>query len=133
MLYDFLETPDQFLKHIRRYANALTTSMVFGWRTPTYENAAIKQLFDGFTEFSEINQTGTAALIDFFPVLRVLPDFFLPTQKKAKEMHKLERQLYLDHWLRAKEEIKNGTIKPCFCVGMAQVQEKEQFNDAQAV
>lgn len=133
MLNDLLDTPDKFLEHIRRYSNALTTSMVFGWRTPTYDDEDIMQLFNGFGQFAEINQTGTAALIDFFPVLRLLPDFILPTQKKAKELHRKERQLYLKHWLRAKREIGDDTIKGCFCVGMAEAQEKEQFSDAQAV
>ncbi|KAK3081202.1 hypothetical protein LTR53_020482, partial [Teratosphaeriaceae sp. CCFEE 6253] len=77
--------------------------MVFGWRTPTYENAKLRQLFDGFNEFAKINQTGTAALIDFFPVLRWLPDFILPTQGRAKELHKHEKALYLGHWLNAKQ------------------------------
>lgn len=133
MLNDLLDTPERFLQHIRRYSNALTTSMVFGWRTPTYEDAKIQQLFDGFNEFAEINQTGTAALVDFFPILRRLPDFILPTQKKAKELHKHERKLYLEHWLRAKDEWKSGELNLCFCVGMAEAQEKEQFSDAQAV
>lgn len=115
MLNDLLDTPDDFLKHIRRYSNALTTSMVFGWRTPTYEDANIQQLFEGFSEFADINQTGVAALLDAFPLLRKLPDAILPTQKKAKELHKAERELYLKHWLRAKNEIHDGTIKHCFC------------------
>ena len=107
--------------------------MVFGWRTPTYEDAKIQQLFEGFNEFAEINQTGTAALIDFFPVLRQLPDFVLPTQKRAKELHRRERELYIGHWLKAKQEIEDGTIKQCFCVGMAEAQKKDGFSDAQAV
>src|SRR5262249_37952676 len=90
MLYEFLDRPDDFLHHIRRYSNALTTTMVFGWRTPTYEDEKMKQLFDGFSEFAIINQTGTAALVDFFPFLRNLPDFLLPTKKKAKELHRHE-------------------------------------------
>lgn len=133
MLYDLLDTPQDFLKHIRRYSNALTTSMVFGWRTPTYHSPAMEQLFDGFSEFAEINQTGTAALIDFFPLLRNLPDWVLPTQRKARELHKAERELYLSHWLRAKDEIRKGTISQCFCVGMEKAQEKDGFDDAQAV
>ncbi|OAL31259.1 hypothetical protein AYO20_08314 [Fonsecaea nubica] len=132
MLYQLLEEPDDFLKHIRRYSNALTTTMVFGWRTPTYEDANMKQLFEGFSEFAEINQTGAAGLIDFYPILRSLPDFLLPTQKKAKTLHKHEKALYLRHWLNAKEDIKNGTIKPCFCVGMAEAQKAEGFSDDQA-
>lgn len=133
MLAEMLDTPDHFLQHIRRYSNALTTSMVFGWRTPTYEDAAIQQLFDGFSEFAEINQTGAAAFLDFFPILRRLPDFALPAQKKAKELHRVERELYMRHWMRAKNEWKDGTIRSCFCVGMAEAQEKEQFSDPQAV
>ena len=133
MLNDLLDTPQDFLKHIRRYSNALTTSMVFGWRTPTYEDPAIRQLFDGFNEFAEINQTGTAALLDSFPLLRKLPDWLLPTQRKARELHKAERELYLRHWLKAKNETQNGTISHCFCVGMAKAQEKDGFDDAQAV
>ena len=55
MLYQFLTQPNDFLQHIRRYSNALTTTMVFGWRTPTYADPKMMQLFDGFSEFSDIN------------------------------------------------------------------------------
>lgn len=126
LLHDILTQPEGFLKHIRRYSNALTTTMVFGWRTPTYEDEKMMQLFDGFSEFADINQTGTAAIIDFFPWLRKLPDFVLPAQKKAKELHKHEKALYLGHWLRAKEETRQGRINPCFCAGMYEAQKKRR-------
>jgi cytochrome P450 len=132
MLFQLLEQPQDFLKHIRRYSNALTTTMVFGWRTPTYEDESMKQLFEGFAEFAEINQTGSAALIDFYPLLRKLPDFLLPTQKKAKMLHSREKQLYLKHWLNAKKTIEKGKAQPCFCEGMAQAQRAEGFDDDQA-
>lgn len=132
MLYQLLEQPEDFLKHVRRYSNALTTMMVFGWRTPTYEDANMKQLFEGFSEFAEINQTGTAALVDFYPILRKLPDFLLPAQKKAKRLHRQEKQLYLKHWLNAKDAIEKGVIQPCFCEGMAKAQNVEGFDDDQA-
>jgi cytochrome P450 len=106
--------------------------MVFGWRTPTYEDPKMMQLFDGFSEFAEINQTGTAAIIDFFPFLRKLPEFLLPAQRKAKELHRNEKALYLSHWLKAKSDIKKDIIKPCFSEGMYKVQQKEEFSDDQA-
>lgn len=133
MLNDLVETPDDFLKHVLRYSNAITTFMVFGWRASTYDDHKIQQLFDGFSEVSEINQTGIAALVDFFHLLRNLPDSILTTQKKAKKLHANERKLYLSHWLRAKKEITDSSIRRCFCVGMAQAQEKEGFSDAKAV
>ncbi|CEF87210.1 hypothetical protein FGSG_11389 [Fusarium graminearum PH-1] len=132
MLYELVTQPDQFLQSIRRYSNALTTTMVFGWRSPIYQDPKLMQLFDGFADFAEINQTGIAALLDTFPILRRLPDFLLPVQKKAKELHKKEKALYLSHWLKAKQDIANGSIKPCFCVGLAEAQEKNKFDDDQA-
>ena len=132
MLYQLLEQPNDFLKHVRRYSNALTTMMVFGWRTPTYEDANMKQLFEGFSEFAELNQTGTAALIDFYPILRRLPDLLLPAQKKAKTLHKIEKELYLKHWLNAKDAFEKGRLPRCFCEGMAQAQKVEGFADDQA-
>lgn len=129
MLFQFLTEPDDFLKHIRRYSNALTTTMVFGWRTPTYEDPKMKQLFDGFSEFSDINNTGTAAVIDFFPFLGWLPESLVPAQRKAKELHKHEKVLYLSHWLKAKKETREGTINPCFCEGMLEAQKRDQFSD----
>ena len=132
MLWELLTKPEDFLYHIRRYSNALTTTMVFGWRTPTYEDAKMKQLFDGFGEFAEVNQTGVAAILDSFPLLRKLPGFILGLKNTAKELHKKEKALYLSHWLKVKEQIKDNTIKPCFCEELAEQQEKEGFSDDQA-
>jgi cytochrome P450 len=132
MLYEILVKPDDFQKHIRRYANALTTTMVFGWRTPTYEDTKMKQLFEGFSEFAHLNATGVAALVDFFPLLRNLPDSLIWTVREARRLHAREKALYLSHWLTAKDAITHGTIKPCFCVGMSAAQKSEGFSDDQA-
>lgn len=132
MLYQFLQEPENFLHHIRRYSNALTTTMVFGWRTSTYEDEKMKQLFDGFSQFADLNQQGAAAMVDFFPILRRLPEFLLPTKRKAKILHQHEKALYLSHWLNAKKSIEAGTIPPCFCVGVAEAQKKDGFTDDEA-
>ncbi|KAI5240963.1 cytochrome P450 [Aureobasidium subglaciale] len=126
MLHEMLVAPHRCLQNIRRYSNALTTTMVFGWRTPTYEDDNMKQLFEGFSEFAEINQTGAAALLDSFPLLRNCQT------AKAKRLFEKERKLYIGHWLAAKQAVTAGTIRPCFCVGLAKAQEEESFSDAQA-
>jgi len=132
MLHEMITQPDRFLHNIRRYSNALTTTMVFGWRTPTYEDEKMKQLFDGFSEFADLNQTGMAGLVDFFPWMRKLPEFMIPVQKKARELHKKEKALYLSHWLKAKEDTAAGTITRCFSEELVREQKKEGFSDDQA-
>lgn len=132
MMYEMITQPERFLHNIRRYSNALTTTMVFGWRSDTYDDPKMMQLFDGFSEFADLNQTGIAALVDFFPLLRKLPDFLLPAVRKARDLHKKEKKLYLDHWLKAKEDTLNGTITRCFSEELVAVQKKEGFDDDQA-
>ncbi|KAK3335186.1 cytochrome P450 [Cercophora scortea] len=132
MLWELVTEPDRFLYSIRRYSNALTTTMVYGWRTPTYEDPKMQQLFDGFSEFAELNQTGAAGLVDFFPVLRSLPEFLLPAKKKARELHALEKELYLSHWLKAKQETLDGSITRCFSEELVAAQKAEGFSDDQA-
>lgn len=132
MLYEMITQPERCMYNIRRYTNALTTTMVFGWRSPTYEDEKMMQLFDGFSEFAELNQTGLAALVDFFPWLRWLPDFLLPVRQKAKALHEKEKALYLGHWLKAKEQTNAGTIMRCFSEDLVAAQKAEGFDDAQA-
>jgi hypothetical protein len=46
MLRDLLDEPHDFVNHIRRYSNSLTTQMVFGFRTTSNADSKLRQLFD---------------------------------------------------------------------------------------
>ncbi|KAH7066938.1 cytochrome P450 [Paraphoma chrysanthemicola] len=129
MLVGFLEQPNLFVDHIRRYTNSLTTQMVFGFRTTSIDDPKLKQLFHGFERFSEVLAAQTSALLDLFPVLRALPDFALPLRRYAKMLHQKESELYVGHWLNVKKAIKNGTARPCFCLDLARAQDEEGFSD----
>ncbi|KAI4934694.1 hypothetical protein J4E85_002552 [Alternaria conjuncta] len=129
MLVGFLDSPDLFIDHIRRYTNSLTTQMIFGFRTTSIDDPKLKQLYSGFEKFSELMGETTAKLVDLFPILRSLPDFALPLRKYAKELHEKESELYVGHWLNVKKAIKNGTAKPCFCVDLVRAQDEENFSD----
>lgn len=129
MLVGLLETPELFIDHIRRYTNSLTTQMVFGFRTTSIHDPKLKQLFSGFQEFSEATGKQMAAALDLFPLLRALPDVLLPLRRYAKTLHKAESELYVGHWLRVKQAIKNGTARPCFCVDLVRAQDEHGFSD----
>ena len=113
MLTGFLDQPDLFVDHLRRYTNSLTTQMVFGFRTISIDDPKLKQLFEGFEKFCEVTNTSTAALLDLFPILKLLPDFMLPLRKYSRDLHKHEKELYVGHWLDTKKKIKNGKSKVC--------------------
>ena len=90
------------------------------------------QLFKGFAEFGRIIQTGTAHIVDGFPILKYLPSSVLRIKNQAKKSHKAEKRLYLGTWLDAKISIEEGTARPCFCVQMAKQQRELGLSDEQA-
>lgn len=116
----------------KRYSNSLTVSLVFGRRVPSKDDPDMHQLFEGFEKFAVATQGHSSQLLDAFPILRNLPDFLVPMRQYAKDLHKHEKALYMKHYLRVKDSIKNGTAKDCFCVEMAKVQKDEGFSDEQA-
>ncbi|KAI1851131.1 hypothetical protein JX266_003796 [Neoarthrinium moseri] len=129
MLMGFLQTPNLFVDHIRRYTNSLTTQMIFGFRTTSIDDPKLKQLFHGFEKFCEVTGTQTAALLDVFPFLRYLPDALLPMRRYAKELHNKEYDLYVGHYLDTKKKLRDGRAKPCFCVDLVKAQDEEGFSD----
>jgi len=45
MLVDLIQRPEDYRYNIRRYSTSLTTTMVYGWRTPTYDVPYVKEMF----------------------------------------------------------------------------------------
>ncbi|KAB5539440.1 cytochrome P450 [Coniochaeta sp. 2T2.1] len=132
MLLGLLDDPNSFVNHVRRYTNSLTTQMIFGFRTIDIHDPKLEVLYNGFEHFCEATSTGAAAFIDFFPILRSLPDFLVPARKHAKKLHEKEKDLYVGHWLGVKNAINAGKAKPCFSVDLAKAQIKEDFSDSLA-
>ncbi|KAK7978325.1 hypothetical protein PG996_004368, partial [Apiospora saccharicola] len=129
MLLGFLEDPDSFENHIKRYTNSLTTQMVFGFRTTSIHDPKLQALYHNFERFSEVFRSPLAALLDGFPVLRRLPDFLLPIRRYSRELHKKEYDLFVGHYLDTKKRVQEGTAKPSFCAELVRAQEKLGFSD----
>ncbi|KAL1646711.1 hypothetical protein SLS61_007787 [Didymella pomorum] len=129
MLVRFLERPEEFIDSVRLYANSLTTQMIFGYRTTSTEDPRFKQFFHGFEKLSILLTTHTAAFLDLYPMLRNLPDLFLPLRRYAKRHHEEESKLYVGHWLDAKNRIERGISQPSFCVDLMRTQKEEGFSD----
>ncbi|KAI1660860.1 putative cytochrome P450 [Daldinia decipiens] len=117
MLLGFLETPDDFISHIRRYTTSLTTQMTFGFRTTTIKDPRFKEIFD------------TAALLDLIPILRRLPERIINVKSEGREIHERELELFREYYLKTKGRLHDGTAKPCICVDLVNMQKKEIFSD----
>ncbi|RYC64326.1 hypothetical protein CHU98_g1868 [Xylaria longipes] len=54
MLLGFLESPSDFIDHLRRYTASLTTQMAFGFRTASIHSPRFKEAFNIFDRNSEM-------------------------------------------------------------------------------
>lgn len=129
LLFELLAQPEQFLDSLRRYAMSVISTIVFGFRTVESNDPRLTSLFDILETITELVQSNGAAILEVFPPLRLIPDIFLPTVKKAKLDGKKEMELFGGLWQNAKSALKSGTAKSCFAVDMAKSQEKEQVSD----
>ncbi|KAI5918414.1 cytochrome P450 [Camillea tinctor] len=129
MLLGFLESPNDFISHLRRFSASLTTQMTFGFRTTSIHNPEFKEAFDIFDRSSELIGSRIGALLDLIPALRRLPDFMLPIKKEGREIHQRELKLFRRLFLQTKAGLHAGTAKPCVCVDLVKLQKEEQTSD----
>lgn len=108
MLLGLLESPELFAEHIRRFANSLTTQMVFGFRTTDIFDPRLLQLYVEFERWVQLTSNAFLALVDFYPPLRRLPDCLLPLKRTAKELYESEHNLFLSHWQNVLHRISEG-------------------------
>ncbi|OTA08260.1 hypothetical protein A9Z42_0092360 [Trichoderma parareesei] len=64
MLMGLLESPGDFLNHIRRYTTSLTTQMAFGYRTPESDDKNLLEMFENFEELSKLTGSQPCCAID---------------------------------------------------------------------
>ena len=132
MLCEILDHPTAFLDSLKRYSSSLTAQMTYGWRTPSNNDPKMKLMFESLDEYMRLNRAGVAAMADFFPILRLVPAWLMPTKAAATKLYEVQRDLFLGHWNDAKKAIREETAKPCQAVDLAKLQEKEGFSDEEA-
>ncbi|KAH7134296.1 cytochrome P450 [Dactylonectria macrodidyma] len=129
LMAGLLETPENFLLHIRRFTYSLSTQMIFGYRCVSNQDPNLLQLFSCFEKWGELSGSSSAQLADLYPALQKLPHYLAPNVNYAKKLHKTEKKLYVGHWMRAKAAIIDGTGLPCFCDDIYRTQLAEKFSD----
>ncbi|KAI0154647.1 cytochrome P450 [Xylariaceae sp. FL1272] len=129
LLMGFLQSPNNFIEHLRRYTTSLTTQMAFGFRTATVQDPRFKEAFEVFDRGSELVGSKLATILDLVPLLRNIPSVLLPIKRQGLELHCRELNLFRTLFLAAKEGLKTGQAKPCFCIDLIRMQEEESFTD----
>ncbi|KAL5320098.1 hypothetical protein ACEPPN_013160 [Leptodophora sp. 'Broadleaf-Isolate-01'] len=132
MMVAFLDEPNDFFKHVRRYTTSLTTQMVYGYRTTSKNDVRLLQFFENFESWGKLVSAGSAQVLDLYPILHRLPGFLIPSYRDAKKLAKKEADLYMKNWISTKSKILDGTCHPCFSYDVLKAQKSDGFSDDQA-
>lgn len=62
-----------------------------------------------FEKWGEVSGSASAQLADLYPIMQKLPRIIAPNVRYAEQLHKVEKRLYVSHWLRAKQGLDEGT------------------------
>ena len=108
---------------------SVTSSIVFGFRTVKIDDQRLIDLFEVLGAFTTTNQSGTAALLEIFPLLRSLPDFLSPVKRASKTSHTKEMEFFGSLWQNVKNAAKEDTTNPCLAADMANVYQIEGVSD----
>jgi hypothetical protein len=54
LLVDFLNSPDNFNLHLKRFTTSLASTIVYGWRTTSVDLPQVKLLFEVNTHFHQL-------------------------------------------------------------------------------
>lgn len=98
---------------------------------PSFSDSLLtfRQCFD---QWGQVAGSASAQIADLYPILQKLPSWIAPNVKHARQLHVVERDLYIRHWMRAKQALDDGTGLPCFCNDIYRAQTEEKFTDAAA-
>ncbi|KAJ6017894.1 hypothetical protein N7451_001273 [Penicillium sp. IBT 35674x] len=129
LLEGLLDTPEDLLRHVRRFTYSLSTQMIYGYRCVNNQDPNLLQLFESFEKWGELSGSSSAQLADLYPFLQKLPDFLAPNVNYAKSLFAVERKNYVHHWMKSKQALDTGKGLPCFCNDIYRAQEKEGFDD----
>ncbi|KAF7166314.1 hypothetical protein CNMCM6106_002172 [Aspergillus hiratsukae] len=129
LLEGLLDTPDDLLRHIRRYTYSLSTQMIYGYRCVNNRDPNLLQLFESFEKWGELSGSSSAQLADLYPFMQKLPDVLAPNVNYAKRLFAVEKKNYVGHWMKSKQALDSGKGLPCFCNDIYRAQKNEGFDD----
>ncbi|KAF9468287.1 cytochrome P450 [Collybia nuda] len=114
MLYDVLHSPKDFYTHIQRATFSFTTSVVFGWRCPSYESQELSMFFESVRLWMKLASSETPP-IDLFPILKYVPERWASWKTVVKRTRELQHEIYFRMLGQAEHRLSEGESKGNDC------------------
>jgi len=116
---DWLNSPEKFYEHTRRYAGSLIMQVVCCRRFPTSGSKEAMEIYECNEHFASVGPG--SYILDTFPALAKLPGFgtvWGSWKKIGDEMFKFDSSVFLKLYRGMKKELEEKTGYPCLAGGL---------------
>ncbi|KAF9262341.1 cytochrome P450 [Marasmius fiardii PR-910] len=121
LLCALVDSPAEYIGHIRKYAGGLTLSVVYGYRVTGNDDKFLVMVDECMSILANELTSGSGIwAVDVFPFLKYLPGWFPGCGfKKKAAIWKVKLTEFTDApYAYAKAAVANGTIMPSLCSEM---------------
>jgi cytochrome P450 len=116
MAVDWLDTPQDYYEHTRRYAFSLIMQITFGRRFPKWGSKEAEGIYTANRHFATVATPG-AYIVDTFPLLAKIPGFgtvFGNWKRVADQLFQIDSTAFLGYYRKMKDELSRSAGQPCF-------------------
>lgn len=113
LLYDLIQSPDQYERHFERYSSGLIFRIGYGKTVETGDESYVRRILAVDRTVERVASPG-AYLVDTIPLLKYLPGFLAPFKKEARMLHEREIELFRSLLLDVKNEMEKSNAPECF-------------------
>ncbi|KAH7072508.1 putative cytochrome P450 oxidoreductase [Paraphoma chrysanthemicola] len=113
LMNNLLNDPANFYQEIRRYTSSVITSLVFGYRSDTYDTFWCREPYENLERFAHLMEPGAVPPVDEFPFLQYIPSFLAPWKRRAAAV----KDEQFGYWTQARSRLEkrrlDGTRRNC--------------------
>jgi hypothetical protein len=113
LLYDLLQSPQNYDRHFERYSSGLIFRIGYGKTVDTGDEPYVRRILETTHTVERVASPG-AYLVDTIPLLKYLPDFLAPFKREAEILHHKELTLFRTLLLDVQKDMERGVAPECF-------------------
>ncbi|KAF2652642.1 cytochrome P450 2D18 [Lophiostoma macrostomum CBS 122681] len=103
LTFDLLETPERFFEHIKRVTASTASTIIYGHRAKSCE--------DYWCSINPTLKAGSYLPVEHFPILKLIPERFLESRKRARNAFSDTRNEWNEARRRVETRRTNGDLR----------------------
>ncbi|KAL1887615.1 hypothetical protein Sste5346_010116 [Sporothrix stenoceras] len=114
-----------FYTHIRRYTTSVVLTSTYGRRAPVWDCDDVREIYQIMNDFTTAAAPG-GYVADLLPALARLPTWMQWWRPHAVRGYKKQLVVWMKHWNRLKDQIREGKAPECFVKQFLETDFKKQ-------